>query len=305
MERKATGVPCKPLEPQEASREYTHSWTTKRNTDILDNLTIAIVAAVVGALTTVIVSQFTPNVMRILFERPKRWAGLRIQSSLHAYGLWRSRKIVRGWFDEGKQIIHLEIADYEGAVRGTSGRHSEIRIFRIMELKRGRFAPKLNDHLIAATIEKLSNSGTLVKVPEAQIGHPYTSVGEQPTDAKTYRIAHLGKSAIEARKYEEQGEEERCCVECHYWNLTARCPRRRYTFTKREESEGNVTRSFITTIKGEEADPCMRCWEKSDQLVSPQSKSTGTSSEEMPGPSPTSSTPPPTPDCPATRRPAS
>ena len=129
-----------------------------------------------------------------------------------------------------------------------------------MDLKRPTLAPRLSDHLIAAAIEELANKGSLVKLPEPELGMTYGYGGGQPGAPTTYTVLY-NEVPSHARKLEAAAEEERCCIECHYWYVTETCPRQRYSFGNHDEVKGNITTTYVTRTLKEGVGPCSRCWE--------------------------------------------
>ena len=173
----------------------------------------------------------------------------------------RTRKVVRNWFGADRRIIHLDINDFDRATWTKEQHKPQVRKFSFMNLKQPRLAPKLDDHYIAAAIEDLCKNGTLVKLPEPQIGGGYSHVGCQPAEPKTQSIQHFGGSPSDARKREAEAEIDRRCIECHYWPIVEKCPRTRYSFQSIKEEEGNRTTYRTKIILNGEDGTCKRCWE--------------------------------------------
>ena len=75
-----------------------------------------------------------------------------------------------------------------------------MQLFSFMNLKQPSFAPKLDDHYIAAAIENLCKKGTLAKISEAQLGGGYSHTRGQPAEPKNQSILYFGGSPSEARR---------------------------------------------------------------------------------------------------------
>ena len=232
----------------------------------LDNLTIAIVAAVVGSVATFLLTQSSASTKLLSRTRPAQWIRQTFRHLIDRYRIRRTRKTLRDWFSHGKVIRHLEITKYETAIRTRGPSGQQPQLFHGMGLKKPRLAPKLNDYHIAATMEDLCKKGILVKLPEPQIGSGYFYYAGQPADPKTFSISFFGGKPSEARKREATAEEERRCIECHHWRIVKRCPGNRYSFLPTEKVEGNRTWYGTKTVKNDDCGSCERCWEDPEKL---------------------------------------
>ena len=119
----------------------------------------------------------------------------RLERTLHnqvrRYSIWRTQQPVMRWF-ESLDLRWVSITQYQYALAPSQDSMRSIRVFSPMEdrLKQPRLSPKLNDYLIATAIERLASKGHLVKLPEPQIGSPYSHGGYAPAKATTYTIAY-------------------------------------------------------------------------------------------------------------------
>ena len=130
----------------------------------MDNLTTAIIAAVAGSGATFLLTKAS-----VIARFPARsWLVRRttrkFQTLRDRYGVKRTRKIVRNWFSTHQGISHLNINDFERAKRTRAQQKPQLRTFSFMNLRQHRFAPRLDDHYIAASIDELCNRGTLVRL---------------------------------------------------------------------------------------------------------------------------------------------
>ena len=138
----------------------------------------------------------------------------------------------------------------------------QVRTFSFMNLRQPRFAPRLDDHYIAASIDELCNRGTLVRLPEAQIGGGYSHARCQPAEPMSQSIRYFGGSPSEARKRETEAEIARCCIECHFWKIVDGCPGTRYSFQSTTEEREDRTIYGTKIVENDEPGTCHRCWEE-------------------------------------------
>ena len=228
----------------------------------MDNLTIAIIAAVVSAVATFLLTKASTIAKVVSGSRSIRWTARKFRNLRDGYGVKRTRKVVRNWFGTNKGIRRLSIEDYERATRTRERGRPAVQLFSFMNLKQPSFAPKLDDHYIAAAIENLCKKGTLAKISEAQLGGGYSHTRGQPAEPKNQSILYFGGSPSEARRKEAEGEEERRCIECHFWPVTDECPKTRYSFYPVEEEKEARTWYGIKPVEDDQAGTCQRCWEK-------------------------------------------
>ena len=228
----------------------------------MDNLTTAIIAAVAGSGATFLLTKAS-----VIARFPARsWLVRRttrkFQTLRDRYGVKRTRKIVRNWFSTHQGISHLNINDFERAKRTRAQQKPQLRTFSFMNLRQPRFAPRLDDHYIAASIDELCNRGTLVRLPEAQIGGGYSHARCQPAEAMSQSIRYFGGSPSEAREREAEAEIARCCIECHFWKIVDGCPGTRYSFQSTKEEREDRTIYGTKIVENDEPGKCHRCWKE-------------------------------------------
>ena len=200
---------------------------------------------------------------RIWKSRLRSWGLHKLRALWHFYGIWRTARAVREWFGAKMTIRHLSINQYYSVRSERASFSNGLNAFSFMELKQPLLGPRLSDYFIAKAIERLTNKGKLVGLPQAQIGGSYTWLGHQPAQATSFTIA-FNSNPTGARERELKAEEERCCIECHYWGIAKDvCNRKRYAFDSWEEKEGNKTTTYTKPVLQEESGECLRCWEHS------------------------------------------
>lgn len=185
-----------------------------------------------------------------------------LYDQVRRYSIWRTQQPVMRWF-ESLSLKWVSTTQYQQALSLSQDSMRGIRVFSPMEgrLKQPWLSSKLSDYLIASAIERLASKGCLVKLPEPQIGSSYSHAGYAPAGATTCKITYNADPA-EARTRERKAEEDRGCIESHYWRLVPWCPGDRYTFQNIEEVvEPNVKRYRIQIIPNNDAIGCRRCWE--------------------------------------------
>lgn len=171
---------------------------------------------------------------------------------IRRYGIWRTQRPIRQFF-ESYVVNGIDIARYQEALSSNRATIQGMRLFSPMreQMKQPRLAPKLNDHVIANAIERMWNTGTLVKLPEYQIGISYSHAGYMPSGPRTYTITN-NIDPSEARERERKAEEERACIETHCWGIVPECPRDRYAFQHQK------------AVLNEDVTGCRRCWESAE-----------------------------------------
>ena len=148
----------------------------------MDNLTIAIIAAVVSAVAKFLLTKASTIAKVVSGSRSIRWTARKFRNLRDGYGVKRTRKVVRNWFGTDGGIRRLSIEDYERATRTRERGKPAVQLFSFINLKQPSFAPKLDDHYIAAAIENLCKKGTLAKISEAQLGGGYSHTRGQPAE---------------------------------------------------------------------------------------------------------------------------
>ena len=198
---------------------------------------------------------------RIWKSRIKSWVLHKLPALRHSYGIWRTERAVQGWFGTTMTIRHLSINQYNSVSSGSAYFSSGLSAFSFMELKQPFLSPRLSDYFISKAIERLTNKGKLVKLPQPRIGGTYSSIGNQPAQATAYTIAFNEDPKVAGQR-EADAEQERCCIECHYWGIAKEvCNRKRYAFDSWDETEGNRTTSYNRPVLQEGSGECLRCWE--------------------------------------------
>ena len=199
---------------------------------------------------------------RIWKNRLRSWGLHKLRAIWHSYGIWRTARVVQGWFGTTMTIRHLSINEYHSVRSGNASFSNGLNAFSFMELKQTFLSPRLSDYFIANAIERLANKGKLVKLPQPQMGRSYGHSGHQPAEATSYKIAY-NADPTEAKEIERKAEEERSCIECHYWGIVDEiCGRKRYTFEHWETQDGNRTTYYTNPLLQEDSGECLRCWQQ-------------------------------------------